>query len=435
MLYRWLLWLKKPSNNLWVTPTLGAVLAITFALAASLGSHYLEEGVLPKTDRETLTSLLDILASSMLAVTTFSLSIMVSAFASASGSATPRATELIMGDDNTRLAIASFISAFIYAIIARVALDMGYYSPEGRFILFSSTVLVLAYLVFTLIRWVHTLSQLGRMANTLTKIHRAAAESIRCYRQNPAMGAAWVPGDLSLAQDITAKESGYLTHINIPSIQNWANENMAHVHIRVRPGDYVLPGQPVLQIIWDRPLRKDQKPDPTVLLEHLVQGTERSFDQDPRFGMIVLSEVAQRALSPAVNDPGTAFSVLTLMTNLLLDQKETIDVDKSLAYDRVSLVALEEADLVTQAIDPIARDGAGNIEVSLRLQKILSAMSSQAPELAIRSAALAEARLAYVRSRQALPCEEDKVLLQMQRTRYFGDDLPEALPAESLTMR
>ena len=152
MLYRWLLWLRKPSNNLWVTPTLGALLAIIFALDASLGTHYLEEEIFPPIDRETLASLLDILASSMLAVSTFSLSIMVSAFASASSSATPRATELVMGDDNTRLAIASFISAFIYAIIARVALDIGYYGANGRFILFIRTTLVLAYLVFVLIR-------------------------------------------------------------------------------------------------------------------------------------------------------------------------------------------------------------------------------------------------------------------------------------------
>lgn len=435
MFYRWLLWLRKPSNNLWVTPTLGALLAIVFALAASLGTHYLEEEIFPPIDQETLASLLDVLASSMLAVSTFSLSIMVSAFASASSSATPRATELVMGDDNTRLAIASFISAFIYAIIARVALDIGYYGANGRFILFISTTLVLAYLVFVLIRWVHTLSRLGRMANTLDKIYQTASRAMLQYRQRPAMDALRLPPDLNPDQEIVVLKSGFLTHINIPPIQKWAEDNHAHVHILARPGDYLLPGQPVLRLFWDHALADEQRPDAGPLLTHLVQANERSFDQDPRFGMIVLSEVAQRALSPAVNDPGTAFNVLALMTALLLDHTEETDGEKEPAYDRVSLIPLKEADLVTQAMDPIARDGAGNIEIALRLQKVLSAINTHAPEMAVRTAAAHQARLAYVRARNALPCEEDRLLLQMQRARYFGDDLPERLEDGSLTAR
>ncbi len=39
-------------------------------------------------------------------------------------------------------------------------------------------------------------------------------------------------------------------------------------------------------------------------------GTIRTFDQDPRFGLCVLTEIAERALSPAVNDPGTAIDIL-----------------------------------------------------------------------------------------------------------------------------
>ena len=125
--------------------------------------------------------------------------------------------------------------------------------------------------------------------------------------------------------------------------------------------------------------------------------------------MIVLSEVAQRALSPAVNDPGTAFSVLALMTALLLDHTEEADGEKEPVYDRVSLIPLKEADLVTQAMDPIARDGAGNIEIALRLQKILSAINTHAPEMAVRTAAAHQARLAYDRARNALPCEEERL--------------------------
>lgn len=158
MLYQWLLVLKKPSNKLWVSAASWALLTVIFVLSLRLGARTLEVASLPDIKQETLESLLNVIASSMLAVTTFSLSIMVAAFASASNGATPRATDLVMGDSTTRTAITSFICAFIYAIIAKTALGMAFYAQNGRFILFISTVAVLLYLIITLIRWVYTLS-------------------------------------------------------------------------------------------------------------------------------------------------------------------------------------------------------------------------------------------------------------------------------------
>lgn len=45
-------------------------------------------------------------------------------------------------------------------------------------------------------------------------------------------------------------------------------------------------------------------------------GDERTFDDDPRFGLVVLSEIASRALSPAVNDPGTAIDIIGTFVRL-----------------------------------------------------------------------------------------------------------------------
>jgi uncharacterized membrane protein len=51
-------------------------------------------------------------------------------------------------------------------------------------------------------------------------------------------------------------------------------------------------------------------PDAKAVRECFVLSTTRSHDQDPRFCLIVLSEVALRALSPAVNEPGTAIAAV-----------------------------------------------------------------------------------------------------------------------------
>ena len=155
--YRALIWLKSPDNRLWVKPALGSVVAVLIAMAAAVGNRLIPTGLLPDIERSTLDNLLGVIASSMLGVATFSLSIMVAAFSSAAAGASPRAIQLVAGDTDTQNAITTFISAFIYAIIANTALGLGLYGGTGRFILFVCTMGVLLYLIVTLIRWVKLL--------------------------------------------------------------------------------------------------------------------------------------------------------------------------------------------------------------------------------------------------------------------------------------
>lgn len=71
MWYRLKLWFSDPAKNLWVHPTIGALFAMAFSLMAVIGNRYIPQGVVPAITAETLSSLLDIIASSMLAVTIF----------------------------------------------------------------------------------------------------------------------------------------------------------------------------------------------------------------------------------------------------------------------------------------------------------------------------------------------------------------------------
>ncbi|MDO5091072.1 MAG: DUF2254 family protein [Cardiobacteriaceae bacterium] len=414
MLYRWLLTMKKAENRLWVTPALGALMATLFAFAAKLINVWLPPDVLPDIELSTLEGLLDVIASSMLAVSTFSLSIMVSAFSSASSSATPRATELVMGDDNTRMAIASFISAFIYAIIAKTALGMGFYAQNGRFVLFISTVLVLAYLVMTLIRWVHTLSQLGRMGNTLGKIYDATRAALLDYRRNPQMGAAWQGAVGADGVDIRAEEGGYLTHIDMATLQKHAENLDLHIHVAVRPGELLIPGSLMMRVTA-------AVDDADALRNCFVLDISRTYAQDPGWGLLVLSEAAQRALSPGINDPGTAVNVLARMMRLLIEARpEAGETADNPVHDRLSLVAMQGARWIRESFAPIARDGAGAAEVGEMLQEVLAAVWRGVPEADVADAARLMAGEALARAEKAELFAADLALLQECHAMLFN---------------
>lgn len=406
-MYRLALWLRTPRNLVWTTPAMACLVAVLLALAAAAGNVWVPGYYVPDIERSTLDSLLGVIASSMLSVTTFSLGIMLSAFSSAANGATPRATELVLGDDGTRVAIASFIAAFIYAVVAQTALGLGYYGRSGRFFLFVFTLVVLAYLVFTLVNWVRTLTQLGRLGNTLNKIETAALAALEDHRREPLMGAALAPAEPA-GQPLLAQESGYLTHIDLDGLQRVAADNEAIVHVRVRPGRFLLQGDRLAQIegaAGDDCLE--------IMRSAFVIGRERSFDQDPRFGLIVLSEVAQRALSPAVNDPGTAIQVMSVLTRLLvtLEREEHSGHPSEVVRPALTIPALDLQDFLHDGFDPIARDGAGLLEVGIRLQKNLAGLAGMGSP-ALARAARTQADLALARAESVLMIDADRERLR-----------------------
>ncbi|WP_431357193.1 DUF2254 family protein [Pseudomonas syringae] len=121
----------------------------------------------------------------MLAVTTFSLSTMVTAYGAASSGVTPRATTLVMEDTTTQNALATFIGSFLFSLVGIIALSTGVYGAQGRVLLFAATIVVVILIVYTLLRWIDHLSKLGRMGETIDLVEKAAIDAIdhrvRCH--------------------------------------------------------------------------------------------------------------------------------------------------------------------------------------------------------------------------------------------------------------
>lgn len=434
-LKRWWRTLRARENRLWVTQVFASIAAVLLALAGAWGARFVAEGSFPDIERETLDGLLTVIAGSMLAVTTFSLSIMVGALGNATGNATPRAAPLLMADDGTRTAIAAFLSAFIYAVVAKIALGIGYYGANGRFILFLGTLAVLAWLLVTLVRWVRTLSSLGFMNNTLRKVEDVAFDALAAYWRDRSLGAregAPVNGDEALGQAVYATRTGHLQHIDMAALQACAQQAGRELHLRVRPGTLLWPGAVIARL--GPPAGEDEAapgtdaPLATAALaervrEALTVGDVRSFDQDPRFGLIVLGEIAQRALSPAVNDPGTAIDVMGRVVRVLIDSQRADDARphagasaSAPTHDRLTLVPLDEAALVHDAFAPIARDGAAMLEICIRMQKLLGMLARASRSGAVAHAAQHQAELACAQGLAALRHAHEREALQAQCT-------------------
>lgn len=378
---------RRLRESLWFRPTWWSLAAIGIALVAVSANRVFPDGSLPDVERETVQRLLGIIATSMLTVSTFALSVLVGAFASASSNATPRATRLVMANDSAQSAIAAFIASFIFAMIALIALGVGYYGSSGRFVLLVFTIVDVAYIIVALLRWIATLSQIGLLGHTVSVAEDAASRAMDAWRRAPGLGVATTERAPFAGTPVLAGETGYLQFVDVDELAAIVRDSGRRVHVVLRPGAFVGPGSTLAITDGDDPLAAR-------LREAFVIGHERTDVQDPRYGLIVLCEIAQRALSPAVNDPGTAIVVATAITRVLVGSCDAAEKDAApLDAPGLTIARVDPDDFIADTFDRIARDGASMLEIQVTVQKMLVIVARDAPAAVADAARRAGERL------------------------------------------
>ncbi len=403
--------LNRVRERLWVRPLIFCTLSVTGAFLAKMTDHTRIGQIVPEINPESIEKLLAIIAASMLVIATFAVASMLSAYAAASNTATPRSFALVVSDDVSQNALSTFIAAFIFSIVALVALMNGYYEKAGHFALFALTLMVFALVIITFLRWVDSIARLGRLATTIDKVEKATAAAMQRRRCAPYLGGAPVGPHQDAGQAIYGGSIGYVQRIDVNVLQTYAQENGIRITVSALPGVFTAPGRALAYVASDSVGLSEVG---TSQIEKAFQiGNDRTFDDDPRFGLITLSEIAGRALSPAVNDPGTAINIIDSLVRLLALWTEPIEegVKQNIEYDRVQVPEISLEDMFDDAFTAIARDGAGTIEVAVRLQKAFASLASMGVGTT-RDVAIHHAHLARVRAENALAVSEDREALR-----------------------
>lgn len=427
--FRLLVWWNRASNRVWIGPALTVLVGISLCGLAWVADRIVDEDRVPHVAVEGVENILSIISSSMLTVATFALGTLVTALAFAATNATPRATELLIRDEGGRAAISAFIGSFVFAVIAETALSFEIYGPVGQLALLILTLAVLAYLVGRLVLFVRTMTRLGRMSDTTDRIAAATRASLRRYRRHPYPAPTREFDEISDdCEKIAFTKTGYVTHFDIDHLVGIARHLGVTLHVQVRPGAFVTPGQTAV-VVETPPSTNLTDSQRSTIIETFVVAAGRSFDHDPRFGFLTLSEVAQRALSPAVNDSGTAIAVANAVAALILNpdhDRPPTPHDQSLApisnlatIEGVTVVRLNEAEFVHDAFAPIIRDGASNVQLLERLLKLLAAIATNT-DGAMSEAAIAEGAVLLERARMTLSLTSEREHIEAVHRRRFG---------------
>jgi uncharacterized membrane protein len=227
-----------------------------------------------------------------------------------------------------------------------------------------------------------SLLQINRMLVFTGDHGRKVIETI--YRQ-PASAPAPAPD----AQDLRARPriQTVVHHggpcavqaVDVAALVQLARDSGGIIELVAAVGDTVVLSMPLLHV------RGASAPIDEARLRHAIDlGAERTFEQDPKYAIRLLVDIAIKALSPAINDPTTAVQALDQIEDLLLRLgNRRLEIGRYLDEDgalRLVMPCPTWDDLLRLGLDEIAFCGATSVQVMRRMNALVGDLSEGVPD-------------------------------------------------------
>ncbi len=331
---------------------------------------------------------LSTVAAAMLSFTALVFTVTMLVLQLASSQLSPRVMRTFLRDRTNQTVLGLFVATFLYSLLVlrevRTPVVGSSFVPS---IAVTVAYLLLVASVGAFVFYIHHMAQAIRAVSVLRSvgdetraaIARLYPEKIDDEPQPPVPALPPRAPDQLVIQEHTP---GVITSVDEGQLVEIAREHALTVALLHQVGDFVPQGAPLLAL-WSR---ADGPPD-TALGGHLagtVQiGQDRTMTQDAAFGFRQIVDIAERALSPGVNDPTTAVQALDQIHDLLrrlavrrfpspfrLDEKGEV---------LLHLPRPEWPDYVALAIDEIRQYGSGSIQIARRLRHLLLDVRTVAP--------------------------------------------------------
>lgn len=269
--------------------------------------------------------MLGTIAGAMISVTGLVFSITMVVIQLASSQYSPRVLGDFLSNRVTQVTLGIFAASFTYALTVLRSVE-GESGESGQFVPQVSVtigfLLVLAS-VGLFLAFIHHITNSIKVSSIVSHLGETTVDVVNRYLPEPdSLGArlglqTWRPGPAMTERTLLAEEHGSVVEIHYRGLVSWAHERDVVVEVLLQVGDFVPEGAPAVRVWREASAEQVDDNDLASLRGMVVVEQDRFFNQDPAFGVRKLVDIAERALSPGINDPTTAVQVLDELHRIL----------------------------------------------------------------------------------------------------------------------
>lgn len=377
-----MLW-ARISTSLWFIPAVLTLLSVALAvLTIWIDSRevFARDSVVFAVGAEGARGVLTTVAGSIITVTGVLFSITVVVLQLASSQFAPRVLRSFTEDRPTQLVLGVFIGTFTYSLLVLRTVRSSADAYDSFIPWLSVTVALLLALV-SMGFLIYYINHIAHSIQAEVILHRVTEDALEVVDQlfpetlgepaEPEAAADLAELPAGGAAVVRAERGGYVQAVDERRLLELTEKHDLVLQLQVQVGDFVLEGD-ALARLW--PERADAE-----VLERLGAtlqvGPERTRYQDVERGLVELTDVGVRALSPSLNDPTTAIVCIDRVTQVLARLAARRFPAQARRGEDGRLRVLARApsfeDLVRLAYAPVTHFGAGIPSVALRLVESL----------------------------------------------------------------
>ncbi len=359
-------------ESLWLTPLLGAI------IGGLLGAGMLETDktvALPPYwtySPSTASTALSAIVGAMAALTGFVVTVTVLVVQMATGTFSARYMRLWYRDRMLKATLAVLVGTltFSFGLLRRIESDfvpnLGVTAAGG---------LVVASLILFLLffdRFIHRLRPVA-VAALVAKSGLDAFDDASRLADRPEI--RWDPYQPPRGPtlEVRGRRAGSIQAIHATGLVRWAGKHDVELVLVHAIGDFVPMGGTLIRVYGSiaNPAVAERQ-----LQGMIALGDERTVQQDPAFALRIMVDIANKALSAAVNDPTTAVQVVDHLGEMLrvigatdLERRERRAPGP--IPTRVVMRTRSWEDFLALAVTEICEYGASSIQVMRRVRAML----------------------------------------------------------------
>ncbi len=289
-----------------------AVSYLTISFDFSEAGKQIKSSLPPYTslkDASTARSIISAITSGLISLAVFSFSMVMIVLSQAASNLSNRVLNRLIGNRFQQVVLGVYIGTIVYSLFLLSTIrdiDSGIYIPALSTYLL---ILLTIFDIFLFIYFIHYITQSIKYDVIIHRVYddtREVMESACLLSRRPAEPIALVGQHF-----VAANSSGIYEGFDSSSLVSIADEYDCVFSTLHTPGTFILQGLPVVQVSKAIPKEAGDK-----VARALRVNDSESINENFFYGLRQLSEIAMKALSPGINDPGTAIIALQALAKL-----------------------------------------------------------------------------------------------------------------------
>ena len=363
------------------------------------------------------------IAGAMLTFVVFFFSVVLLTVQIASGNLSPRIIARPFQLPVLKVSLSVFVFTFAYGIATLGRLE----DQVLQLQVFLTLLLSIASIgIFLFV--VEHVGKILRPVSVVTAVAREGYAVIRNMYPLPWRAAAIPEMNVSAvlkqsaARTISHKgRPGVIVAFDAKGLTELAERYACVIELVPQVGDFVGAGAQLFRVYFGGSQVGDNE-----LRKSIALGPERTMEQDPAFAFRIIVDIAEKALSPAINDPTTG--VLSIdQIQFLLQEVGKRDLSTGVVCDGSGKVRLvyrtpDWQDFVLLAVSEIRQYGANSLQIMRRLRAMLKDLINFLPPERVP---LLEEQLdlLHVSVEQAFPDPRDREQAEIPDSQGLGGNL------------